>query len=102
MAFFSFGVKKAEFFLAEHSYHLMSADSNGWHQEISGDMPMSPERNRLIQRNIAALATKYEKQLPAGKSRVEVRDEVQPGLQVHFKRTGRPGRVLSDSELFRR
>ena len=51
---------------------------------------MDTAKIRLTQRSIAALAKKYEKQLPAGKSRVEVRDDKQPGLQLHFTKSGSP------------
>lgn len=51
---------------------------------------MDSAKIRLTQRSIASLAKKYEKQFPTGKNRVEVRDDKQPGLQLHFTRTGQP------------
>lgn len=51
---------------------------------------MEKTKIRLTQRSIAALSKKFQKHFDQGGSRIEVRDEGQAGLQLHFTRTGVP------------
>ena len=51
---------------------------------------MDSTKIRLTQRSIEAEVKKLANKWPSDKSRIEIRDETQTGLQIHFTRTGAP------------